>query len=343
MFVIRPIAENDLDGLIQLAEQATYGLSTLPRDPDHLAGRIAASIAGFGNIEDAAPRGQTYLFAMHDTGTGQVVGCSGIASKVGGFEPFYAYRIETKVHESTVLNVRKEIQALHLVAEHNGPSEIGSLYLHPDHRGAGNGRALSLSRFLFITDHRPYFDDEIIAEMRGVIDPNGHSPFWDALGHKFFDIDFPFADYLSVVNKQFIADLMPRHPIYVTMLPDDAQAVIGQVHPNTAPALALLESEGFQRTGMVDIFEAGPVVMCPRDEIRCVTHAMRCPVSDLTAPSADAPIHLISNGQRDVRICAATIQVNGNESVAIPPDVAEHLMINVGDRITHIPLRPSQT
>ena len=57
---------------------------------------------------------------------------------------------------------------LHLVAEHNGPCEIGSLFLAPVHRGGHNGRVLSLSRFLFMADHEHCFDPVVLAEMRGV-------------------------------------------------------------------------------------------------------------------------------------------------------------------------------
>ena len=118
-----------------------------------------------------------------------------------------------------MLNVRKDVRTLTLVEEHNGPCEIGSLFLHPDYRRDGNGRLLSLSRFLFMAEHRQRFEPQVIAEMRGVIDDQGRSPFWDAVGKHFFEIDFPKADYLSMVNKKFIADLMPRHPLYVPLLP----------------------------------------------------------------------------------------------------------------------------
>ena len=68
-----------------------------------------------------------------------------------------------------------------------------------------------------------------------MIDDKGRSAFWDAVGKHFFGIDLVKADYLSMVNKKFIADLMPRFPLYVPLLPPAAQAVIGQVHPETRP------------------------------------------------------------------------------------------------------------
>src|SRR5207247_1376439 len=156
--------------------------------------------------------GESYLLVMEDHDTRAVVGACGIVSKVGGFEPFYAYKIERVLFESSVINVRKEVPILRLHEEHDGPCEIGSLFLHPDYRKGGNGRLLQLVRFLFIAEHPDAFEQTIVSEIRGVCDDNGQSPFWNVLGKHFFDIDFPQADYLSVVNKKFIADLMPDHP-----------------------------------------------------------------------------------------------------------------------------------
>lgn len=51
---------------------------------------------------------------------------------------------------------------------------------------------------------------------------------------------------------------MPKHPIYTHFLSDEAQSVIGQVHPQTAPARAVLEKEGFRYRNYVDIFDGGP-------------------------------------------------------------------------------------
>jgi arginine N-succinyltransferase len=115
------------------------------------------------------------------------------------------------------------------------------------------------------------FGKTVVAEMRGVSDADGRSPFWEGLGRHFFSIDFAEADYLTGVGqKAFVAELMPKHPVYVDFLPADAQAVIGKTHDNTRPAVAMLESEGFRYEGYVDIFDAGPTVQAYTSEIRAV-------------------------------------------------------------------------
>ena len=257
MLVFRPVREGDLDALVALTDRSTYGLTSLPKDRALLAKRVRRSLRGFAKDLDEAPAGEDFMFVLQDQASAEIVGVAAIVSKVGGFEPFYAYRVQQAERTSEALGITKTVDVLHLVADHSGPSEIGSLLLDPDWRGGGNGRLLSLSRFLFMADFPGLFEAHVIAEMRGVVDEAGRSPFWEGLGQHFFDMDYPTADYLSVVNKRFISELMPQHPIYIPLLPEGAQAVIGEVHANTRPGLALLQGEGFEITDMVDIFEAG--------------------------------------------------------------------------------------
>ena len=218
MVVVRPVQASDLDQLEALAALTGVGLTTLPQDRDYLARRIRMSERAMSAIPDK-PSGESYLFVMEDLSTQTIIGTSGIVSKVGGFEPFYSYRIEKSLFHSDVIGVNKEVPILALHEEHDGPAEIGTLFLHPSFRHGGNGRLLQLVRFLFMAEHPDAFERTVVSEMRGVSDDQGRSPFWNAIGRHFFDIDFRRADYLSIVNKRFIADLMPDHPIYIPLLP----------------------------------------------------------------------------------------------------------------------------
>ena len=344
MLVIRPVRPDDIDALVGLAAQVgSFGLTTLPHDADILLRRIRRSEQGFARIAEAEPRGESYLFVMEETETGRVVGTAGIVSKVGGFEPFYAYRIETSIHESKTLGVRREIPTLHLFTEHDGPSEIGSMFLHPDFRSRGAGRTLSLARFLFMAEHPRSFDEVVLAEMRGVVDEHGQSAFWDAVGRHFFEVDYPQADALSLVTKRFIADLMPRHPLYIPLLPPAAQEVIGRVHPETEPALAILEAEGFAFTGMVDIFEAGPILSCRRDDLRLVRESVRAPVAGIAAAPPGAMPMLVGTTVTAFRACRAEIGVLPDGGVTLPPEAAEALGVAPGDMVRYGPLKPAGT
>ncbi|MEZ4463310.1 MAG: arginine N-succinyltransferase [bacterium] len=317
MLRIRPVASADLAALLALAEAASVGLTTLPRDQELLRQRIEASLHGLRRGV-RRPAGETYLFVLEDLLTGAVVGCAGIQARVGGYEPFYTYEIRTTRKISKELGFSKDIRSLHLAADHKGPTEIGTLFLHGTGRGQGAGRLLSLARFAFMAGFPERFDAEVIAEMRGVVDDRGRSPFWEAIGRHFFELDFAHADALSAADKQFIADLMPAHPIYIPMLPASAQAVIGEVHPETRPALRLLRQEGFTDGGRVDIFDAGPLVRAERVAIRTIAASRVGPLARVTPAAEAGGDHLLSNDRLEFRACLGPVEVDADGGVALP-------------------------
>ncbi len=338
MLVVRSVREDDLEPLFELILQAELGLTTLKISRDKLEERIHAALLAFAQ-KKAKPAGQPYVFVMEDLANGRLVGTSAIYSKVGGFEPFYSYRIETSIHASEELGVRKEIQALHLQQEHNGPTELGSLFLSPDYWGGGHGRLLSMSRFMFMADFATRFEKTVVAEMRGVVNPDGHSPLWAAIGAHFFQIEFPKAETLTSESKKFIADLMPRHPIYVPLLPPEAQAVIGKVHPHTEPALAMLRKEGFEYLNLVDIFDGGPSIQVETKKIRAIRHSRQLKISDI-ASSVEGKSLLVANGCLDFRACMAAVKESGDGNVVIDQVAALRLEVTIGDTLRIVELKP---
>jgi arginine N-succinyltransferase len=339
--VLRPIRENDLAGLAALARSTGGGLTTLPPDDAFLAARIDDSQHAF-RPRVRQPKGEYYLFALEDSVTRELVGVSGIASRVGGYEPWYTYEIRPERHAHPPLNIVREIAVLHLRQEHQGPSELCSLFLRGDRRRGGAGRLLSLGRLLFISAHRNRFTPTLMAEMRGYIDQTGRSPFWEAVGRHFFAFDFYQADVLSGLGgKQFIADLMPRHPIYVPLLPPEVQAVIGRVRHETEPALSLLLAEGFTRTNEVDIFDAGPLVRVPAGDVRTVREARvaRLRSAAATLPAA-GPLLLIANGALDFRASIGAALGHDDGSVSLGRETAAALDLEPGDQVWIAPLRP---
>jgi len=337
--LIRPVEERDLDQLHELAQLTQYGLTTLPKERAVFEKRVRQSLRAFEDLDDADPQGQLYLFVMEEPSTHKVVGTCGIVSKVGGFKPFYAFRLETEIQESKTLGSRHKHRVLHLIKNHDGPTEIGSLFLHPDFRGGGNGRILSLSRFLFLAEYPKLFEQEVIAEMRGVVDAAGHSPFWEALGVHFFGIDFPNADMLSLINKDFIEELIPRHPVYLDLLSPEAQASVAEVHPNTVPARRLLESEGFAYDYLVDIFEAGPVLHCPLADIRTVKQSRNVAIIAVERTiEKDALWAIVSTKDHFFRASGGKV-LDTPEGLTIEQSVADALQVTVGQTVRFAPIK----
>src|SRR5690554_640660 len=293
MLIIRPIQATDLEDLYQMATTAGNGLTTLPPDRNVLQTRIDKAQATLQG--QRPPEAGLYLFALEDTEEQRCVGTSGIQARVGLDEVFYNYRLSVTVSDSRELNVHIRTPTLYLTNDMTDATEIGSLLLADSHRGSGNGLLLSRCRFLFLDEFRQHFSEKIFAEMRGVSDEQGRSPLWEALGRRFFDMEFVAADRLSARgNKSFIAELMPRFPIYLTLLPESATEVIGKVHQNTEPALKMLQAEGFNFNGLVDIFDGGPVVEAFHHNIRTVRQSILRPVRRVDRPL----LHNLPAGER---------------------------------------------
>jgi arginine N-succinyltransferase len=342
MMVVRPVRSEDINGVMDLIDHAGFGLTNLPKDQDLITDRIEQSVLAI-SPDLRLDREASYLFVMEDVESGRVVGTSGITSQVGIEEPSYAYRMETHVRESESLGVRKEVQCLYLVTISDGPCEIGALFIHPDYQGQGHGRPMSLSRFLFLAEHPERFSPVVIAEMRGVIDEQGRSPFWEAIGRPFFDMDFPKADYLTAKDKRFITELMPKHPIYVLLLPEKARAAIGQVHERTRPARNLLKQEGFVDSGMIDIFDGGNIVRCKREEIRTVKESKVRTYVGVGRPEERAKTWLLAKGRlSEFRACVAPVILEGDEGIRLASPAAEILQLSPGEKVRYAPLRPKK-
>ncbi|CDM40091.1 arginine N-succinyltransferase [Ectopseudomonas oleovorans] len=333
--IVRPVRSADLPALIDLARSTGAGLTTLPANEERLAHRVGWAEKAFRGEAERADA--DYLFVLEDD-AGKVVGISAVAGAVGLREPWYNYRVGLTVSASQELNIHRQVPTLFMANDLTGNSELCSLFLHADHRSGLNGRLLSKARFLFIAEFRELFGDKVIAEMRGMSDERGRSPFWESLGRHFFKMEFSQADYLTGVgNKAFIAELMPKFPLYTCFLSEDARAVIGRVHPDTEPALAMLKAEGFSYQGYVDIFDAGPAIEAETAKIRAVQGSQNL-VLAIGTPGDDAEPFLVHNRKRqDCRITAAPARLAAG-TLVVDPLTAKRLRLSAGDQVRAVTL-----
>lgn len=342
MMVIRPILPRDLDDLFAMASSAGKGLTTLPANRELLESKLELARNTFE--QRCAPEAGLYLFALEDMASSRCVGISGIQARVGLDEVFYNYRLSLSVNASRELGVHVRTPTLHLTNDMTDTTEICSLLLAESHRGGGNGLLLSRCRFLYLNSFRHCFSDKVFAEMRGVSDDQGRSPFWDALGSRFFNMEFSEADYRSTVgNRSFIAELMPKYPIYLPMLSDRARSVVGRVHDNTVPALRMLQAEGFNFNGLLDIFDGGPVVEAFIHNVRTVRESVRRQVTVTGQPpesNDEASGVMVANTSfRDFRVVVVPPHWIHPEVVHLPPAVAEALQVESGDEVQLAPLK----
>lgn len=331
MLVVRPAGPADLDHLLELAILSGPGFTSLPEDPDQLTERLELSRDSFkGKLE---PVQRWYTLMLEESDTGDVDGVGSVKAAVGLNRPFFSFRLVNNTQSSPSVDVKLDHQTLVLVNECTGWSEVGSLFLKADRRKGGAGRLLSQSRYMLIGAEPELFSESVLAELRGVFTPDGACPFWDHVAHKFFPMEFDDADRMTgSTDKQFILDLSPRHPIYVELLPEPARAVIGKVHPQGVPAMALLESEGFRPNGLVDIFDAGPTVSCQRDNIRTVRDARRLTVAIADEVEGELPALISTDSIAAFRAVRQKAAVEGDTAV-LTKETADALKVRAGDAV----------
>ncbi|WP_455864578.1 arginine N-succinyltransferase [Pantoea agglomerans] len=337
MMVIRPVERDDLAQLMALASKTGGGLTSLPADSVTLSARIDRSIQTWQNELPEAEQG--YVFVLEDSESGKAVGICAIEVAVGLQDPWYNFRVGSQVHASKELNVYNMMPTLSLSNDHTGSSELCTLFLDPDYRNGKNGYLLSKSRFLFMAAFRDRFMQKVVAEMRGVIDEAGHSPFWESVGSRFFSMSFSEADYLcGTGQKSFIAELMPKHPLYLDYLSEEAKGVIGQTHPQTAPARAVLEAEGFRYMNYIDIFDGGPTLECDIDRVRAIRKSRLLKVSLGEQADSSLPLCLVANDSyADFRAILLNVDPHG-DSMALSAEQAEILRCGPGDSLRVVTL-----
>lgn len=331
MLAVRAARPSDLDAVLQLASCAGPGMTTLKPDRAALSDRLALAQASFR--EQIPFEQRDYVFVLDDLAQGRVGGIAAIKAAVGLDEPFYNYRVGTLVHSAAAAGVYARHQVLYLSHDLTGSAELCSLFLHPDYRRSGNGKLLSKSRLMFIAQFPQLFARGVFAEMRGFQDAHG-SPFWESVGRKFFGMDFARADDLCQPGaKSYIAELMPRYPIYTCLLSEAARAAIGQTHVDTTPARRLLEQEGLRASDYIDIFDGGPVLQAAARDLRATRDSA---LATITAMHDDAGRERTSLActldAADFRVIASTATASEG-SICMPPSECRALQCDTGRTI----------
>ncbi len=340
--LFRSARHSDLDAIHHLAEQSGVGMTTLPKDMELLKKRLEWSSDSYKK-KVLKPSHEYYFFVLEDQSNKKIVGTSAIEAKTGYETPFYSYKVSKRTRICHSLNIRSEYQVLSLVNDNQGRTEICTLFLEPPYRKNNNGLLLSKGRFLFMAQHPNRFTPTVIAEMRGISDEKGQSPFWENVGFHFFHMPFAEADRLTLAtNKQFIADLMPRNPIYVKLLSSEAQAAIGKPHQSTVPAMTILLKEGFRYNNYVDIFDAGPTIEAPITEIKTI-NLSRIMVIKSISDEVSSNEYLLANTQLDFRATIDYAVFNQQENTCIiSKETATLLNVKCGDSLRVSPIQINQ-
>ncbi|WP_144113531.1 arginine/ornithine succinyltransferase subunit alpha [Paraburkholderia sp. BCC1886] len=343
MLFVRPSRLADLDALEQMARTAQPVLHSLPRERSALEARIALSEDSF-RAEVDFPGEEFYLFVLEESSTGKLMGTASIVASAGYSDPFYAFRNDALIHASRELHVNRKIHALTMSHELTGKSRLAGYYIDPSLRGDSAAHLLSRARMMYIAANRRRFTPEVFSLLLGVTDAAGVSPFWEAVGRKFFGRDFADIEIESGGrSRTFIAEVMPTYPIYVPLLPEAAQRVLGEPDERALLAYDIHQEEGFETDRYIDIFDAGPVLTAQVDRIASVTLDETRVVHESEAGDNGTTTYLVAhNGAGGAFRCIladlADLPAASQAGAPLPPAARAALAVVAGDTVRCVPL-----
>ena len=332
MLVMRAARATDADAFIQLARSAGPGFTSLALSDDALAAKLEKTENAFaGKLPDRADC--SYQLMLEDTHTGRILGTSAVKAEVGVKKPYFDFKIFTIAQASKEADRRFDMDAMMLVNDFAGATEVGSLFVSDEARGKGAGKLASKSRYMLIAADKSRFGRTVLSELRGVVDDNGDSIFFEHVTRPFFQMSFEEADQLSAsTDNQFILDLMPQHIIYLDLLEKEVREVIGKPHPHGENALKLLKAEGFRYNRYIDIFDGGPLVSCGVDEIATLRDSRTATLVD-GAPGAGAVAGLVANDRFEDFRCVQTEFETSGDGVHLSAEAARVLDVTIGDHL----------
>lgn len=334
--VIRPVSIDDLNIVCAFGEEAGVGFTSLVNNRTVMRKKIEKSIESFEASSSHSSKLFFFVMEFLDPLTNQkkIIGTCAIDAPQASSSVAYNYKIETLAQISQNLKVNKQHDILSLSTHYQTMSHFTALFLNKDFRGAHRGEFLSRVRCLFIAAFPDFFSDTLYAQMRGLLDENNNSIFWESLGRYFLDMSLKDANYLRVCEgEHFVKELMPTHPVYIELLPKECQKIIGEPHRDSRSALHLLEQEGFKNRGFVDVFDAGPVVEVNKAELKTRLESTISTIHSLKKISTEMVPKMISNTHLAFRATMGSIECIEPGLVSIDEEVAAVLNVNVGDKI----------
>ncbi|GAB5495390.1 MAG: hypothetical protein Phyf2KO_04700 [Phycisphaerales bacterium] len=310
--------------------------------PDSVTKNVKTS-KSLGGLGATTHESDLFMFVLEDTESGQPLGSSQVLASMGGpGNPNVSFQLSQQNFFSESLQTGTSHAVAELYLDESAPSEIGGLILQPSLRGHKKklGLFLSLIRFHMIGLHRKRFADRVLAEMMAPISADGTNLLWEYLGRRFVPLSYDEADRFCQYSREFITSLLPHEPIYLSLLPPSARAVVGQVGEDTKSARRMLERLGFQYRGFVDPFDGGPHLDAKTDDIPHVKLTKRLTVTSSVPMSKCKDQCMVSKLDSDgeFRAIDEKVCLLDNKTIALPKAYMEILQLEPGDKVGVTPM-----
>ena len=350
MYIVRPVENRDVPALVALASGLTQGVHTMAKSPAGIERAVEQSLRSFASHVDIAGE-ESYLFVLEDTADHSLIGSAAIAATAGSKGTFFSFRNDVIQQVSRDLNISHSVHALTLCADLTSYSQLLSFFVQRGHHDQPEAALLSRARLMFAACLPQRFSEHFFVSLAGHTDQAGRAPFWEALGRKFFQMDFLEAERLvqGARNRNLIVELMPHYPVYVPLLPGDAQASMGQVHPESEVPFEILTKEGFAADEYIDIFDGGPILEASRHALHAFTHGLKLRVAgEAAAATAAAAVAQSAGGAitylvapvRETEFRATLMQsetLEPGQTVRLSDEVMQALQVTSGDIVLCIP------
>ncbi len=314
--LIRPSTSSDVEDFYELARLAGAGFTSLPVNEGLLGERLSESERAF------AGEPGVLTLALEDLRSARVVGCAAIKPGDKPRPDFLNFGIED------------DGLALSPTARYADMTEVGSLLLHPDYRCAGIGPWLARSRYLLIAADLDRFGAAIFSELRGMVDEDDRSPFYDAVCAPHFGCSFAEADDLCAHGRQAeLNEKLPAEPIPLHSLGTPALDAMGRPHRAGRRALDYLEAEGFRFDGVVDLLDGGPVVVSASRSVKTIRNARETVITPGIVEDEDATDAYIAIGTGPDYRCHRSRVTFADGAVICPSQVVAGLGGSVSGRV----------
>lgn len=323
--LIRRVKEDDFNAILTIAKKVGGGFTSLPNDPSLIREKIKTAELSFN--QKLKKQQCFYFFVLEDTRTKTIVGSSALQGYRGFPSVFYVYGMQSLDPTNTILT---------LEIKYNDTSVFSTLFAEKDQSKTqtGRGKFASRARCLFIAEFPEQFYENFIAEMRGVLNTQGESPFWDAVGKPIMHISFNEAN--DIVSRKGTAALAERIPKTVSLatIPEQAREVIGKVHKDTEAALHILKQEGFVFQYDLDIIDSGPIMRAEKNLLRSVKESRKLQVIRCVETiNSQEQLYMISNTvMENFKATIGFVQMDGDK-VTIENKIAKLLDVQVMDYI----------
>jgi len=178
-----------------------------------------------------------------------------LVPRIGMSLPRYHFRLGRVVHAAAELDLFRVQTTLLLGNDHTGAAELTQLQSSPE-----LPQLIAAAQQL-LRERSTDLGDTLICELPGWRDAQGESPFWQALGARFYPGNPAEAEArLGPEWRSHLAALLPRQTVYLSFLGEVAESHVLDVPDAHKPVLTALKAAGFQPPVHARIDDGGPVL-----------------------------------------------------------------------------------